>query len=169
MQQKLSVFQTNISNLNGRLIEACELAISTQETLKYRDGTVQTQGHLRDVIVEDNSLVEVHTLYSVIGDAIKAFRPDKKIDQLWLFANRSPKSIESNVFHDHPGYDIAGCYYVQVPLGSGGNLEFTEPSLTIHPEEGMLVLFEADYWHRVTDVSSEDLYRYSIAFNCKFA
>ena len=168
MEPRLSIFDPGIKELNTRLVEACDVALQTQPTIKYRDGTVQTQGHLNEVYTLDTSLVEIHALYNSVRLAIKSFRPGRVIKELWLFVNKSPLSIESNVFHDHPGYDIAGCYYVQIPLNSGGNLEFKDPALTITPQDGMLVLFDATHWHRVTDVTSKDLYRYSIAFNCNF-
>lgn len=168
IEQKLAVFETGLAGLNARLVDACDVALNNQPTTTYRDGTVQTQGHLNAVFTIDSSLVEIHSLYNTVNEAIKVFRPGRSIKELWLFANKSPKSIESNVYHDHPGYDIAGCYYAKVPLNSGGNLEFKDPALTIIPQEGMLVLFEATHWHRVTDITCDDQFRYSIAFNCKF-
>lgn len=162
MDSKFSLFELPLKHQNDKLMDSCVLALNTQRTIIYKDGTQQTQDEFSDL---PGSHIE--ELREHIIKAIGLFRPGRTIKQLWLFVNGTPITQMSNVYHDHPDYDIGGCYYVSMPDTTGGWLEFKDPSITLCPEEGLLALFNADYWHRVTDWKSHNT-RYSIALNCKF-
>ena len=96
----------------------------------------------------------------------------------------------SNDRHTHPGCDLAGIFYVKVPDGDVGELEFENPSnypqfnllmsmddklkeehrmshsLWFKPKEGALVIFPSHILHRVmTNNTNED--RISIAWNMR--
>jgi Tfp pilus assembly protein PilF len=85
--------------------------------------------------------------------------------------------------HFHPDAALSGVYYVQVPdvvregqAGEAGHIRFGEPQLgagrperatltqTIKPEEGLLILFPAYFWHNTVPFESRQD-RICIAFD----
>lgn len=95
------------------------------------------------------------------------------------------RSSGYQLVHFHHGAIVSGVYYVQVPdvvktrgAGNAGCIKFGEPlagtagaglkeallTRLVTPEDGMLVLFPAFYWHRVLPFESEQD-RVCIAFD----
>jgi len=68
--------------------------------------------------------------------------------------------------HNHGVSALSGVYYVQTGTGSQP-LVFSPSEHTIHPKEGMLVLFPGDLYHYVP-VQKVEGTRISIAFNYAF-
>ena len=92
-----------------------------------------------------------------------------------------------NVFHNHPGCDLSGVFWIKTPENCGkllfNNLNaFSEIKLLksyssnfkkeinsyeffeINPIEGVMAIFPAHLWHRVEENSSEED-RISVSFN----
>ena len=106
----------------------------------------------------------------------------KQVDNLVLWANINPKG-SYNTTHNHPGCDLSGVYYVKVPEGECGNINFIDPrpalnygnsfivqryvggdSVPRFPVEGCMYVFPSSLQHSVgTNETDED--RISISFN----
>lgn len=104
------------------------------------------------------------------------------ISEMWY--NINGKNC-SNEFHDHPGVDLAGIFYVKVPdrAEKSGDLILRDPhchqqfklnrsitpdepvkTYSITPKEGKFIMFPGHLLHKVeTNKTDED--RISIAFN----
>ena len=93
-----------------------------------------------------------------------------KVDFHSMWGNINPPS-SWNERHNHSDFALSGCYYVQAGFLTGNFLieedvdYFNLPTpKEIIPEPGMLLLFDAEYYHSVKEnLSKED--RISIAFN----
>ena len=87
-----------------------------------------------------------------------------------MWGNINPP-LTWNERHNHPGLALSGCYYIQTGTLAGNFLieedddYFNLPPITeIVPQDGMLIIFDAEYYHSVNkNLSKED--RISIAFN----
>tara|TARA_B100001029_G_scaffold161906_1_gene150964 strand:- start:40 stop:624 length:585 start_codon:yes stop_codon:yes gene_type:complete len=106
----------------------------------------------------------------------------KQVDDLVLWANINSKG-SYNTTHNHPGCDLSGVYYVKVPKGECGNINFIDPrpalnygnsfivqryvggdSIPRFPVEGTMYIFPSSLQHSVgTNETDED--RISISFN----
>ncbi len=79
-----------------------------------------------------------------------------------------------HINHVHSGGWISATYYVSVPEGDGGELQFGAPPFeagiknpvrrTVKPKAGMLVLYPSYLWHGTTPLRS-DKHRTTIAFD----
>ena len=116
------------------------------------------------------NLMSFTSLKRVIQYTIQKENLLNNVDFHSMWGNINPTS-SWNERHNHSGYALSGCYYIQIGFTAGNflieedNDYFNLPSTTeIVPETGMLILFDAEYYHSVnTNLSNYD--RISIAFN----
>lgn len=116
---------------------------------------------------------------------VPAFDQDKVKMHVEGWVNVNPKGA-FNTPHDHPGFVLSGCYYVQVPEseGRGGMIEFLDPRNNISvyglpseavfsnkikrkPKAGIFYIFPSYLMHWVYP-NEEECDRISIAFNVRF-
>ena len=132
---------------------------------------------------------EIQEIFKPVIDAFGKIFPEmifdpkiSRIDSLSIWANINPKG-SYNTTHNHPGCDLSGVYYVKVPEGESGTLNFIDPrpALTYgnnfiveryvggefvsrFPIVGNMYLFPSSFNHNVgTNLTEED--RISISFN----
>ena len=132
---------------------------------------------------------EIQEIFKPIIDAFGKIFPEmvfnpkiSRIDFLSIWANINPKG-SYNVTHNHPRCDLSGVYYVKVPEGESGTLNFIDPrpalsygnnfiveryvggdSVPRFPVVGNMYLFPSSLEHNVgTNLTEED--RISISFN----
>jgi len=132
---------------------------------------------------------EIDEIFKPLIDSFIKLLPDLGFDpkitgvtNLVLWANINPKG-SYNTTHNYPGCDISGVYYVKVPEGECGNINFVDPrpalnygncfiveryvggdSVPRFPAEGNMYMFPSSLQHSVgTNLVDED--RISIAFN----
>ena len=132
---------------------------------------------------------EIDEIFKPLIDSFIKILPDLGFDpkitgvtNLVLWANINPKG-SYNTTHNHPGCDISGVYYVKVPEGESGTLNFIDPrpaltygnnfiveryvggdSVPRFPIVGNMYLFPSSLEHNVgTNLTEED--RISISFN----
>ncbi len=132
---------------------------------------------------------EIQEIFKPIIDSFGKIFPEmifdpkvSSINSLSIWANINPKG-SYNLRHNHPGCDISGVYYVKVPEGDSGNINFVDPRQALsygngffveryaggetvprYPVEGNMYLFPSSLEHNVgTNLTEED--RVSISFN----
>ncbi len=132
---------------------------------------------------------EIQEIFKPIIDAFGKIFPEmifnpkiSRIDSLSIWANINPKG-SYNITHNHPRCDLSGVYYVKVPEGESGTLNFIDPrpaltygnnfiveryvggdSVPRFPIVGNMYLFPSSLEHNVgSNLTEED--RISISFN----
>ncbi|AAX44514.1 phytanoyl-CoA-dioxygenase [Prochlorococcus phage P-SSM2] len=132
---------------------------------------------------------EIDEIFKPLIDSFIKLLPDfgfnpkiTEVCNLVLWANINPKG-SYNTTHNHPGCDLSGVYYVKVPEGECGNINFLDPrpalnygnsfiveryvggdSVPRYPVEGNMYVFPSSLQHSVgTNLVDDD--RISIAFN----
>ena len=116
------------------------------------------------------NLVSFTSLKRVIEYTIQKENLLNNVDFYSMWGNINPTS-SYNVRHNHSDFALSGCYYIQAGWSTGNFIieedidYFNLPTpKEIIPEPGMLLLFDAEYYHSVKEnLSKED--RISIAFN----
>lgn len=86
-----------------------------------------------------------------------------ELSKFWFNKNQGN---DNDKWHNHVGSTAVAILYLNVPKNSS-HIEFRENKkiFRIDPEEGMLLIFDGEYEHRVPNPSSDD--RISIAVNYK--
>jgi uncharacterized protein (TIGR02466 family) len=112
---------------------------------------------------------------SIVGDR---YPVNYKIRTSWMTLTNNGQYGQT---HDHAYYDIAGVYYYQTP-GTDGNFYINSPlkvipssycfahmhpSITVHPEEGKIILFPGWLDHGINK-NTTDSERVSVSFNITF-
>ena len=105
-----------------------------------------------------------------IEGIVKSKKILDKIEFHSMWGNINPPG-SWNESHCHSGLALSGCYYVKTDIFTGNFLiEIDDDYLTLPknntyiPKDGMMLLFNAEYYHSVNkNLSNED--RISIAFN----
>ena len=183
------LFPTPLFEITGLEIDNEELTKNIYN-LKEEDSGVNT-GYSNEGGWHSNSQIgeEMNEIFKPLVDSFIKILPKlefdpkiKQVDNLVLWANINPKG-SYNTTHSHSGCDISGVYYVKVPEGNCGSINFLDPrpalnygnSFIVHryvggdwiprfPVEGTMYIFPSSFQHSVgTNETDED--RISISFN----
>lgn len=87
-----------------------------------------------------------------------------KITDQWGHVLRDKDFVKQ---HTHIGIDLAFCFYVNAPKGSG-KLVFTDYNLYIEPKQNMLLVFDPSLYHEVLPNDDPNITRVTIAGNIVF-
>ena len=177
------VFQIELPNINNRELENGVYKIKENDKgikLSNNGGWHSNpQGQELNIIFKPF----INELIKVLPEL--PFEPKiKSLSNINLWANINPKG-SYNTTHNHPGCDLSGVYYVKVPKGDCGNINFLDPrpalnfgnsfivqryvggdSIPRYPVEGNMYLFPACFTHDV-GINNVDEDRISLSFNLR--
>jgi len=170
--------------------ELKDMALQLEEENKGRN--VSNAGGYQSQMMDTeniNILNFYQEIYPVVQKYIAMFELSYlyhiKLDSLWFNVNRK---CNYNHTHSHPGSDISGVYYLNVPENSG-KIVFVNPDTTVRHlpfyegpfdnynqfnssrfhfdlADGLLILFPSHLDHYV-EMNNSEKPRLSIAFNIK--
>lgn len=140
--------------------------------------------HSKVYSFDENFLPVVRGIQKILPQLQFAFDSDLDLKDIDIWANvNEPNSW--NTPHTHPGAHLSGVYYVKVPYGDCGSIEFDDPREAIsygdtwfvrtyrgktqvrEPREGEMYIFPSGLRHWVhTNKTNQD--RISISFNLYF-
>ena len=180
------IFETPLFEINIENIDNEELAKNIYKLKEHDKGEIKSNfGGWHSTCNPENIDICFKPFISKLGGILPKlpFNPSiKEVISIDIWANINPKG-SYNTTHNHPGCDLSGVYYVKVPKGDCGNINFLDPrpalnfgnsfivqryvggdSIPRYPVEGNMYLFPSSLSHDVsTNKIDED--RISISFN----
>ena len=128
-------------------------------------------------------LIYTHAFNFFAGCGYDTTKYDLEVVNLWLNEMRDIKNICEHDIHSHYGYQISGCFYVDMPKNTGGILFinndinvaysaidiktytiYNSRTWCINPEEGDMYFWRSDVAHQVLSSEFSGVRR-SIAFD----
>jgi len=175
------LFEIEVPEIDNRVMEKgiYELKEKNSGIIKSNFGGWHSEIQHKKISICFKPIIE--SMSDILPDL--PFNPKiSQVKSISLWANINKKH-SYNTAHYHPGCDISGVYYVKVPKGDCGNINFNDPrpalnfgngfiverytggdSTPRYPVEGNMYLFPSSLSHDVSpNLTDED--RISVSFN----
>ena len=182
------LFQTPLLEIKLDDVDNQKLIENAYKVKEIDKGTVSSNvggWHSNYYDLEQDGIEYFNPLIEKFGNILPALPFDPPISELTginIWFNISKKG-DCNSLHNHPGCDLSGVYYVKVPEGDCGNIDFRDPRQSLSygnsfiveryhhgnmasriPKVGNMYIFPASLDHSVGRNNIDDD-RISISFN----